>query len=301
MDIIIGASDAGTTVLCYLTKRLNLSHRAISRLKRLENGITLDGRRVTVRALLCEGSLLSLMCEDLPEEVNPYIEPVFHELSILYEDEDIVIPNKPGKMPTHISRGHTRDTLANALAYYYRDVPFVFRSVNRLDRDTSGVCIIAKNRKSAGALSEQLALGLICKKYIAVLSGRILPECGTIEGYIRRTQNSIITRCVCEKDEEGAKYAKTEYRLIGYENNMSIVECEPKTGRTHQLRVHFASVGHPIVGDSLYSIPSPQISRQALHAFSISFIRPSSGEKMTVSAPVPDDILSLLGRKELHP
>lgn len=299
MEVIIGKEHAKTTVLSYINSKLHLSHRALSRLKRLENGIMLNNKRVTVRAVLEEGDKLSLMCEDMPEEANPYVVPVYHELSILHEDEDIIIVNKPGNMPVHTSRGHTLDSLANALSYYYRDVPFVFRCVNRLDRDTSGVCVVAKNRSAASFLSGQIASRQMHKRYIALLDGLISPDEGEIEGYICREAESIITRRVCAKVDAGAQYAKTTYRLMGYENNMSVVECQPVTGRTHQLRVHFASVGHPIIGDSLYFASSPLISRQALHAHSISFKHPKTSEFMTVTAPIPEDILSLCGRKEL--
>ncbi len=300
MEVIINADCNDRSVLYFLSVRLNLSHRAISRLKRLDNGITLNGAHVTVRATLKEGDILSIMTQDTPQDTNPYVEPVFFELSVLYEDNDIVLINKPFGMPVHTSRGHRTDSLANALMYYYGDKPFVFRPVTRLDRDTSGVCLVAKTRESAARLSSQMASGVIRKKYIAMLDGHIFPTEGAIEGYIRREAESIITRCVCQKDEKGAKYAKTLYSLICQVKNMSLVSCTPLTGRTHQLRVHFKSVGHPIIGDSLYGSPSPLISRQALHAYSISFIHPVSAKEMTVTAPVSEDILSLCERKDIN-
>jgi len=294
MTIIISSEYNGKTVLQLLQGPLAMSHKAISRLKRLDRGILLNGVRVTVRAMLSEGDCLCLECDDRYDETDPFLEKVNIPVEILYEDDDIIIPNKPFGMPMHQSLGHKSDSLANALAYYFGDKPFIFRAVNRLDRDTSGVCIIAKNRRSAMQLSRQMADKQMQKTYLAILDGVISPESGIIDKPIKRKEESIITRVVCSPDDEGARRALTSYRLLGVKDNRSLVECNPITGRTHQLRVHFASCSHPITGDTLYGSESPLISRQALHASAISFTHPTTDLPMTVSAPLPEDMKRLI-------
>lgn len=279
------------------------SHKAISRLKRLEQGILLNGVRVTVRAVLRTGDTLSLETEDRADEQNPYLEPVELPLSILYEDEGILVVNKPPAMPTHPSMGHTGDTLANAVAFYLHreDRPFVFRAVNRLDRDTSGTVLLCKDRYTAAALAGAMGKGEIRKTYLALLSGELAKDHGEICAAIRRKEASIITREAISLHDseplpEGAQPALTRYRVVERFAGYTLVRAFPETGRTHQLRVHFAHIGHPIVGDTLYGSAHPTLSRQALHAESLTFPHPD-GSLRTISAPLPDDLQNLL--KEL--
>lgn len=284
-------------------KGVGYSHKAISRLKRLEDGIVLNGVRVTVRAILHTGDTLSLAAEDRAEEQNPYLEPVDLPLDILYEDEEILAVNKPPFMPTHPSMGHTGDTLANAVAFYlYReDRPFVFRSVNRLDRDTSGTVLLCKDRYTAAALAGAMGRGEIRKTYLALLCGELADDSGQITAAIRRKDASIITREAIATEEgeplpEGAQEALTRYEVVERYEGYTLVRAFPETGRTHQLRVHFAYIGHPIVGDTLYGSAHPTLTRQALHAESLTFPHPD-GSRRTISAPLPDDLQNLL--KEL--
>ena len=275
-------------------KGVGYSHKAISRLKRLEQGILLNGSRVTVRAVLHTGDCLSLETEDRADEQNPYLEPVQLPLSILYEDEQILVVNKPPFMPTHPSMGHTGDTLANAVAFYLysEDRPFVFRAVNRLDRDTSGTVLLCKDRYVAATLAGAMGEGKIHKTYLALLCGELAENSGEINAAIRRKEASIITREAIAADTspmpEGAQPALTRYEVVKRYQGYTLVRAYPETGRTHQLRVHFAYVGHPIVGDTLYGSPHPALSRQALHAESLTFPYPSD-EPMTVTAPLPED------------
>ena len=284
-------------------KGVGYSHKAISRLKRLESGILLNGVRVTVRAILHTGDTLSLETEDRADEQNPYLEPIELPLSILWEDEGILVVNKPPFMPTHPSMGHTGDTLANAVAFYlYReDRPFIFRAVNRLDRDTSGTVLLCKDRYTAAALAGAMGNGEIRKTYLALLSGELSEDYGEIRAAIRRKEASIITREAIPVQEgeplpEGAQPALTRYRVVERFVGYTLVRAFPETGRTHQLRVHFAHIGHPIVGDTLYGSAHPTLSRQALHAESLTFPH-SDGSTRTVSAPLPEDLHNLL--KEL--
>ena len=279
-------------------KGVGYSHKAISRLKRLEDGILLNGTRVTVRAILHTGDTLSLGVEDRAEEENPYLEPVDLPLSVIYEDEGLLAVNKPPFMPTHPSMGHTGDTLANAVAFYLRreDRPFIFRAINRLDRDTSGVVLLAKDKFTAARLAGAMGEGKIRKTYIALLSGELTEDSGEIDACIRRKEASIITReaipVTTSPMPEGAQPALTRYEVLERYNGYTLVRAHPLTGRTHQLRVHFAHIGHPIVGDTLYGTAHGGIDRQALHAETLTF--PHGEGEMTVTAPLPHDLQALL-------
>ena len=284
-------------------KEVGYSHKAISRLKRLEDGILLNGSRVTVRAILHTGDTLSLAVEDRAEEQNPYLEPVDLPLEVLYEDEGVLVANKPPFMPTHPSMGHTEDTLANAVAFYLAKdgAPFVFRAINRLDRDTSGTVLLCKDRYTAAALSGAMSHGEIRKTYLALLCGSLSEDRGEIRACIRRKEASIITREAMDYAEgqpipEGAHPALTRYEVVERYDGFTLVRAFPETGRTHQLRVHFAHIGHPIVGDTLYGSAHPTLPRQALHAESLTFPH-SDGSLQTVVAPLPADLQNLL--KEL--
>ncbi len=289
MKAVVKNEYVGRPLLSYLRGELSLSGRLLSRLKRTENGITVNGRCVTVRYILNRGDIIELADGDLQK--SEAVTPVKLPVQVLFENGDAVLVNKPPHMPTHPSHGHSDDTLANALAYLYRDIPFVFRPINRLDRDTSGVVLVAKNQRAAAFFAEAMKNGEFKKTYLAV-TDRALCESGRIEKPIRRREESIITRTVCEAEENGAQYALTEYTPISSKNGHTLVLVTPKTGRTHQIRVHLASIGASICGDDLYGKASELIDRQALHAFSLEFPLPTD-ERIKISAPLPQDILKL--------
>ena len=288
MRIAVDASYANKTLLSFIKTELRLSHRLLSRLKRTENGILVNGKNVTVRYILSPGDLLELADGDL--EPSETVAPVDISVDIIYENEDVLAVNKPANMPTHPSHGHTDDTLANAVAFLYRGKNFVFRPINRLDRNTSGIVLIAKNQRAASFLSSALKNGEFEKTYIAAVDAK-LDCCGEIEKYIKRTEGSIITRTVCPNDDAGAQYAFTEYSPISFCGTHSLLCVVPKTGRTHQIRVHLASIGAPICGDDLYGRESPFIGRHALHAYSLAFPL-LSGERITLFAPLPSDMVN---------
>lgn len=302
MQISIDRSRDGRTVLDIVKKELRISTKTLAMLKRRENGITVNGRRVTVRYLLREGDILSLDLATSSDEENDDIIPIKLALDILYEDESIIALNKPPFMPTHPSHGHFCDTLANAVCFHVKEElgePFVFRAISRLDRNTSGIVLLAKDKYSAGALCRAMRSGEFSKEYIAVLSGTPTPTEGRIETYIRRREESIITREVCEASES-ASIAVTLYETISAARGLAVVRAHPITGRTHQLRVHFAHIGHPIVGDDLYGESSELIARQALHAYSLSFPHPVTGERMRIKAPLPKDMSELIENFEVN-
>lgn len=284
----------GLTIKDILINELGFSKRAIAALKSRPDGILLNGNHATVRAVINSGDVLTINCEDM-ESNREKLVPSSTMPNIICEDEHIVAVNKPPYMPTHQSQGHFYDTLANSLAYYYTNEgrPFVFRSVNRLDRNTSGVVLVAKSRLAASKLSEQMKRDLIKKTYLAILDGNIEGDLGTIETYIRRAEESIIIREVCDECEDG-KIAITNYRVLARNSGLSLVEAEPQTGRTHQLRVHFAHIGAPILGDDLYGNASPLIARHALHASKLELMHPDTEEELCIHAPLPDDMKAII-------
>ncbi|NLK39501.1 MAG: RluA family pseudouridine synthase [Clostridiales bacterium] len=296
MKITITEKEEGMTLLHMLKSKLSLSTRIITRLKQRETGITVNGERVTVRYILKRGDLLALDLREDPEAIDNVL-PTDLPLDILYEDADIVVVNKPPYMPSHPSRGHYDDTLANALAFYYQkqNIPFVCRILTRLDRNTSGVVLLAKNMLSASRLSASLLQGEVEKNYITLLSGTPKNRAGDIRAPIRRAADSIILRTVAEDHREpGAQAAHTRYRTLAENGKYSAILASPVTGRTHQLRVHFSHIGHPIIGDKLYGGDSTLLPRQALHALSLTFRHPTTGLPMTINAPLPSDLTDFI-------
>lgn len=293
MEILVDEKRAGKTVLDVLRRELCLSSKLIKHLKFLDNGILVAGKRVTVRYVLSAGEILSLAMED--EESGKKLIPIDLPLTIAYEDDDVVVPAKPYDMPTHPSFGHYEDTVANALAYRYatQGVPFVFRPVNRLDRNTSGLLLIARNRRAAGTLFASMKQGEIGKLYLAILDGELPDDVGLIETYMRRTAESVIVRENCGPGE-GGDLARTRYRVLARSAGMTLVCAVPLTGRTHQLRVHFAGLGAPLLGDDLYGRSSELISRHALHSCALAFRTPTDGTQVQVFAPLPDDFRQIL-------
>lgn len=284
----------GLSIKEILIDELGFSKRAIAALKARPDGILLNGKHATVRAKVNEGDVLIINCEDMGSNEEKLV-PSSTLPDIIYEDEHIVAVNKPPFMPTHQSQGHFYDTLANSLAYYFtkQGRPFVFRSVNRLDRNTSGVVLVAKSRIAAAKLSEEMKRDGIKKSYIAILDGTLEQNLGTIETYIRRAQKSIILREVCGEREDG-KIAITNYRVLARANGLTLVEAEPRTGRTHQLRVHFSHLGAPILGDDLYGSASPLIERHALHARKLNFVHPDSRKVISIQADLPSDMREII-------
>ncbi len=297
MRIEIDETLDGKCLRSFLKSDLHFSIKMMKYLKYRPDGIMVDGVRRTVRHILRQGEFLELATED--KESSTKLQAVDLPLDILYEDEDLVVPLKPPHMPTHPSRDHYDDTLANALAYRYAkdQTPFVFRPVNRLDRNTSGLLLIAKNKAAAGALTKFMQEGRIQKTYLAILDGEMPKDAaGRIDACLHRTAKSIIVREVCAPDAPDADPSVTEYRVLASQNRHTLVEAKPLTGRTHQLRVHFAHLGYPITGDDLYGIPSEDIDRHALHARSLSFPLPSTEKNLTLSAPLTEDFANLLCR-----
>lgn len=294
MDWQVKSVDNEKMLRDWIHENIRLSGKMLKYLKYQNDGILVNGQRCTVRRVLQTGDIVTLALSD----TSPASEllPVDIPLDILYEDSELVVPSKPPQMPTHPSHNHHDDTLANALAYRYAElgVPFVFRPINRLDRDTSGAVLVARNKFSAGLLSRSMQRGEIRKTYLAVLEGVLNTDEGVIEHPLHRTAESIIVREICSPDTPDAETARTEFRVLARSKNCTLAEAKPITGRTHQLRVHFASLGHPICGDQLYGIPNGRIGRQALHAKDLTFPHPVTEQPLFISAPIPDDMQKLI-------
>lgn len=298
MQFVITEEQDGLSLRDFLKKHCKLSHRMTKRLKYSDGGIRVNSETVTVRRVLHTGDLVELAAEDAAPTEK--IRPVDLPIDILYEDEELVVPSKPANMPTHPSHDHYDDTVANALCYRYErmGIPFCFRPINRLDRDTSGLLLIARGQIAADRLNRAMREGRIRKSYLAILEGSPDPAEGEIETHLCRTDASIIVRRVCTP-EEGGDYALTRYRTLYVSGGYALVEASPITGRTHQLRVHFAHIGHPIVGDDMYGHAHPDMPRQALHAHTLTFPHPTDGREISACAPLPADMLAFL-RKYLN-
>lgn len=294
MKILIDNKNSGKCIREILENEFGFSSSMIKKLKFCEGGITVDGKFATVRHVLSEGETLSLAVEDTEKDVNPYTIANDIPIDVIFEDEWLTVVNKPSGMPAHPSLGHKLDTVSNALAYRYRDRSYVFRPVNRLDRDTSGCMITANTKLSSYRMYLSMTEGMIKKYYIAVTDGRPDKDCGVIESYMRREEGSIIRRIETVPDDPEGKIAVTEFNVIYTNNENSIIGLSPITGRTHQIRVQLAGIGCPVTGDDLYGTSSPFISRQALHSSTTLFPHPESSKKMKVCAALPEDMVNLI-------
>lgn len=300
MEYIITTEYSGKPLRDYLRYRLRVSAHLLARLKRDEQGLMVNGQRVTVRYILQEGDVVSVC--DFPEEDGAPIEAIELNVDIIYEDEHMLVADKPPFMPTHPSHDHHYDTLANALAWRHRqsgaDTPFVFRPISRLDRNTSGLVTVAKTKYASSRLNALMASGGFHKSYIAILDGVPAERSGTVHTGMRRTAESIIVRETCPIGTPGSEEALTRYEVtdITADSAHCRVLVTPLTGRTHQIRVHMASLGAPVFGDELYGTPSTHIPRHALHAAALEFTHPISGELLQLTSPLPHDMRDLWDR-----
>ena len=271
LNFTVDANDDGMKIVDYLKFRAGLSASLIKRVK--FGGVSVNLQTVTMRKILHTGDEIDIT---LPNGKSESVEPIYAPLDIVYEDDCLLIVNKPKSMPTHPSRGNTLLTLANAVAYYLGE-PSVFRSINRLDRDTSGLVLVAKDAFSAGKLGKSMKNREIDKKYLAVIQGVPEKSRDIIDAPIEREREGEIKRVV----REDGKRAITEYEVIEVlENGNSLCSIKLHTGRTHQIRVHFAYIGHPLVNDFLYGTRENDEDTYNLHCYEISFPHPKTNEIM---------------------
>lgn len=283
----ITCQDISQTVEQFLRKQGYSKHLMI-RLKQMPMGLSVGGERVYSNRPLRQGEILEVRLEE-PEDSNGIV-PTAMELDIVYEDEDLLVVNKPAGLPIHPSQGHYEHTLANGMAYYFKEKgeTFVYRVVNRLDRDTTGLLIIARHGLSSAILSEMVMKRQIHREYLAVVSGKISAE-GYVNAPIARAEDSTIMRQV---DYGRGETACTCYRPVCYNQaiDCSLVSLILETGRTHQIRVHMKHIGHPLLGDFLYNPDYRFIPRQSLHSHRLEFLHPITKKKMVFEAALPDDM-----------
>lgn len=289
LEYIIPPEEDGWLLRDLLRRRLTVSAALLRKLKLQEDGILLDGRAVTVRQRVCAGQRLRILTEagGLQQDIVPVAGP----LDIVFEDEHLLIVNKPADLPVHPSRGHYCDTLANrVVSYFGGQVPF--RAVNRLDRGTSGLLCLAKTQYSAQQLGRQMAARAVRRTYLAVVEGIGLPPRGTIDLPIGRVPGRGILRAVRPDGDR----AVTHYRVLDASDRRTRVEIRLETGRTHQIRVHFAHMGHPVTGDFMYGreLPEAELPGQALHAAQLALAHPLTGQAMHFAAPAPDYFARLM-------
>lgn len=273
----------------HFLKSHGYSATVIRHLKETPEGIQRNGIWARVYEPLNVGDVLTLHL--IEEESSENIVPTNLPLPIVYEDEDLLVINKPAGMPIHPSQGNFDNTLANACAWYFqaKGEPFTYRCINRLDRDTTGLLILARHAYSASLLSKMVANREIHREYRALVTG-LLPEEGCVEAPIARVDGSTIER---EVNFETGEFARTHYKRIAYKNGYSLASLKLDTGRTHQIRVHMKHIGHPLPGDFLYNPDYSVIQRQALHSYRLSFTHPVTGELMDFIAPLPEDMTIL--------
>lgn len=279
------------SILLFL-KEHGYSSNLIVHLKKTPESILKNGIWSYVNEPLHVGDTLHIHIEE--NEGSDNIVPNKIPLSILHEDKDILVIDKPANMPIHPSINHYEQTLANGVLWYYtaQQIPYTFRCITRLDRDTTGVTLLVKHMLSASVLSKAMQQKQIQKEYLALCDG-VTPEEGTIDAPICRTADSVIERCV---DFENGDSAVTRFVREWTNGQISLVRLKPETGRTHQIRVHMKHIGHPLLGDFLYHPGNYSMNRQALHCASLTFTHPITGEKLTINAKLPDDMQQLLSQ-----
>lgn len=258
----------------------NVSKRLIKKLKRTKDGITKNGVHIRTVDKVFKGESITIALEDEKMlEANENL-----NVTVLFENDDLIAFDKPYNMPVHPSIKHQGDTLGNYFSYRCSNLSF--RPINRLDKDTSGICVAAKNAFSAKSLQHSLE-----KTYYAVVCGK-LDNDGTIDAPIGRTDGSIITREVSLSGQR----AVTHYKTVKYSNDekYTLVKINLETGRTHQIRVHFSYIGFPLAGDEMYGGDCSDISRQALHCKTVEFLHPITKEIITIDSELPEDMKSLI-------
>ncbi|MBO5928596.1 MAG: RluA family pseudouridine synthase [Clostridia bacterium] len=275
-------SNDGETIQTFLRQTCGLSWRMVVRLKHTQNGITVGGEHRRTIDRISAGDTLVL---SLPED-EVRIEGADIPLSIVYEDESLLVVNKPPYLAVHPSAGKPEPTLANAVVGYYQrqGEACSFRPTNRLDRNTSGLLLAAKNPHIAFALT-----GKVEKTYLAIVLGN-LEGTGTIDQPIRVKEGCCITREV----GEGGKESRTHYEALASDGQVTLVRLQLETGRTHQIRVHMSWLGYPLAGDTMYGTDEVVMARHALHCVSMRFSHPLTGERIELTAPLPDDMRTCL-------
>lgn len=294
--LTVSPEEAGVRIDKYLAEQLPDITRSYLQKLLKDGSVQMNGKPVKASTKTAAGAVIELT---IPEPEEPEILPEDIPLDILYEDSDVILINKPKDMVVHPAAGHYTGTLVNALMYHCKGdlsgINGVLRPgiVHRIDKDTTGVLIVCKNDKAHNALAEQLKEHSITRKYRAIVCGNLKEDEGTVDAPLGRhpqdrKKMAIVRTC--------GKRAVTHYRVLERFGNYTYIECQLETGRTHQIRVHMASLGHPLLGDEVYGrVKSPfKLEGQTLHAMVLGFIHPTTGEYMEFEAPLPEYFEKLL-------
>ncbi len=282
----ITAAEEGRKIGDFLREK-GYSRHLLRQLKETEDGLLRNAQPTFTTVALKAGDRIRVRLLEKAEG-SEAIMPAPLPFEIVYEDEDLLVVNKPANMPIHPSFQNHGNTLADALTWHYQQhgEDFVYRCINRLDRDTTGLLIVAKHLLSASILSDMVGKREIHREYLAIVKG-IPPENGTISAPISRKKGSAILR---EVNFETGEPAVTHFARLEIRNGLSLVSLKLETGRTHQIRVHMGYIGCPLIGDYLYYPECSRISRQALHSHRLSFLHPITGKALSFTAPLPEDM-----------
>lgn len=288
IEYVVPVECDGIDAKTFLRRHCGISARTLSKLKRTKLGISRNGELLKTTHILHTNDVVVLA---MPDDENE-IKPVKGDLDILFEDKYILVVNKPPLMPVHPTKIHQEDTLANIVSFYMKQKgeSYTFRAINRLDRDTSGCVLMAKDRVCAHSLPESVK-----KEYVAVCEGEISSS-GTVDRPIKVMEGRSIQRIVSDDGQR----AVTHYFPMFSKNNHTLTKFILETGRTHQIRCHMSSIGHPLSGDDMYGGSLDFINRQALHCYKISFIHPITKEYIETISELPSDICSIMGENEIH-
>lgn len=289
IEYTITEQENGLRIEQFLRRR-GYSGQNLAEIKRMPESILVNGVHYYMRQTLTAGDILQVVISET--KCSEKIPPVKIPLDIIYEDEDIIVINKPAGMPIHPSLNNYYNSLANALAWYYQEQgkSFIFRCCNRLDRDTSGLTVVSKHLVSGSILSTMTKNREVHREYLAIVKGSVTPPSGTICAPLARKEGTIIERTV---DFEHGEEAVTHYHLVKEANGHSLVSLKLETGRTHQIRIHMKYLGFPLIGDYLYNPDMEHMTRQALHSHHMEFAHPVTGEWMSFTAPLPADMANV--------
>ena len=292
MTLTFRVDEAGERLDTFLAQRCpDLSRSRIQALT-AEGFVAVDGAQAKPAVRLREGQTVSLV---VPPPAPSTLVPQAMDLVVVYEDPDLLVIDKPAGLVTHPAPGHPDQTLANAVLAHCPDLEGVGGEirpglVHRLDRDTSGLIVVAKNDAAQAGLSAQFKDRTVSKAYLAAVTGHPDPERATIDAPVGRHPRSRTRMAIVTTGRE----AVTEYDMLRRLRGYALVEARPRTGRTHQIRVHMASIGHPVAGDTTYGVPAPGLDRHFLHAHRLAFTHPRTGDRLELESPLPDDLQDFL-------
>lgn len=298
--LVVSEEDAGKRVDRFLADEISDFSRSYIAKLISDGNCLISGNAVKASRKLAAGERIVLAAEEI-KELD--ILPVDIPIDILYEDEDVIVVNKPKGMPVHPSNGHYDDTLVNALMYSHKDslsgINGILRPgiVHRIDMDTTGSLIVCKNDEAHSHIAAQISEHSLLRRYRGIVHG-VVKEDGKINAPIGRSDKDRKKMAINRKN---GKEAVTHYKVLSALSDYTYMEFELETGRTHQIRVHMASIGHPLLGDAVYGPKKCpfELKGQTLHAMTIGFVQPKTGEKIVVEAPLPEYFVNLLKKLSL--